>query len=352
MLDLISDSSWPLPVLGLIIGMVMGAAARWSHFCTLTSLERYWYGGDSRGVRTWSLAIGTAILLTQMLVLTGLVDVTDSYHLNPEISIVTTLVGGILFGLGMALVGTCAFGALIRLGSGSLRSLIVLMVIALFALATQRGALSGLRETVFQSTSIQFKGNSSSISNVLSVSPTLVFVVALIIASVFFLYSLSDVKFRSEKKHITAGVVIGSMVALGWFVTYQMREVMFVPVQIESASFVLPPGELLNTLIVSGIPDYGVGMTVGVVAGAALVANLTRDVHWEACDDTREFSRHLFGAICMGIGGIMAAGCTIGQGISAFSLLSLSAPIAILGIAIGARVGLKLLMEGIPSPYR
>jgi uncharacterized protein len=44
------------------------------------------------------------------------------------------------------------------------------------------------------------------------------------------------------------------------------------------------------------------------------------------------------GALLMGIGGIMSMGCTIGQGLSAFSTLSVSAPITMLAIACGARL--------------
>lgn len=77
-----------------------------------------------------------------------------------------------------------------------------------------------------------------------------------------------------------------------------------------------------------------------------------RGVHWEACDDPREFTRHLGDALLMGVGGVMAAGCTIGQGISAFSLLALSAPVALLGIVLGAKPGLTFLFEGLPGVFQ
>jgi hypothetical protein len=85
---------------------------------------------------------------------------------------------------------------------------------------------------------------------------------------------------------------------------------------------------------------------VGVFLGAAAAAFLADDIRWEACDDARELGRHLLGAFLMGTGGIFAMGCTIGQGVSAFSLLSISAPIVVLSIALGARIGLSILVEG------
>jgi len=119
-------------------------------------------------------------------------------------------------------------------------------------------------------------------------------------------------------------------------------------IQLEAGSFVLPPGEIIFSLIaVTGrIPDYGMGLVVGVVLGASLVAALRGDMRWEACDDARELNRHLLGAFLMGTGGVLAGGCTIGQGVSAASTLALSAPIVFISILIGARIGLRFLVEG------
>jgi uncharacterized protein len=56
--------------------------------------------------------------------------------------------------------------------------------------------------------------------------------------------------------------------------------------------------------------------------------------------------RHLLGAVLMGTGGILAGGCTIGQGLTAGSMLALSWPFAVGGMVIGARLGIALLVEG------
>ena len=54
----------------------------------------------------------------------------------------------------------------------------------------------------------------------------------------------------------------------------------------------------------------------------------------------------------MGIGGVIALGCSIGQGISAFSVLALSAPITAASIGVGAVFGLKYLVEGWGMAFR
>ena len=48
----------------------------------------------------------------------------------------------------------------------------------------------------------------------------------------------------------------------------------------------------------------------------------------------------------MGGGGVLGGGCTIGQGISAGSVMALSWPISVVGMMIGARIGIAFLMEG------
>ena len=83
---------------------------------------------------------------------------------------------------------------------------------------------------------------------------------------------------------------------------------------------------------------------LGVVTGAFLAAWTAGHFHWEAPDDAREMKRHLVGAFLMGSGGIAALGCTIGQGLSGLSTLSVGSVLAIAAIFAGARFGLYLLV--------
>jgi uncharacterized membrane protein YedE/YeeE len=67
---------------------------------------------------------------------------------------------------------------------------------------------------------------------------------------------------------------------------------------------------------------------------------------WEACEDPRELRRQILGAALMGVGAVLAVGCTIGQGVSAFALLSFSAPVTFAAIFAGAALGLRQLIAG------
>lgn len=353
---MIFESAWLLPAAGLLIGIVLGAVARHFRFCTLTALERHWYADDSIGLRSWVLAATVAIIVTQSAIFLNIIELEKSFYLAPRLSLLGTVGGGILFGIGMALVGTCGFGALVRIGGGSLQSLVVVVGVGLAALSTQRGLLSMARESYIEPLALDFSAfGSLSLPTIISTLTGLplywptVFVCTVIL--LFWVFK--DSRFRNSGKGILGGTLIGLCVALGWVVTYFLSQRLYEPVQLESASFVLPPGQLVQSLISSTapFPDYGVGMVIGVVVGAVLTALWHGDIRWEACDDARELGRHLGGALLMGGGGVLAAGCTIGQGVSAASVLAVSAPIVFLSICVGARVGLSWLLEGSPFSF-
>lgn len=347
---------WLLPISGAIIGSIIGFVARQNHFCTLNALERHWFAGDSNGVRSWVLAAATALLASVLLQVFGLVDLSDSFYLTSPLPIAGTIIGGLMFGLGMALVGTCGFGAIVRMGGGNMRALVVLTGIALAAIAAQRGVTAHFRQWFIDPISVDltnfggaFPGAFVTVNSGMSFGA----IIGMAIAASAIFWVFRSQSFRAERGKYVSGIIIGLAIAAGWLSTYQFGLISFDPVQLEAGSFVAPLGDtILQIITVTGAtPDYGVGLAVGVFIGAAMAAWLADDMRWEACDDARELGRHLLGAFLMGTGGVFALGCTIGQGVSSVSALSMSAPFAILSIALGARIGLGVLIEGSPFGF-
>ena len=350
------DSPWALAACGVLVGAIMGFVARHNHFCTMSALERFWYAGDSNGLRSWALAAAVALLVTQTMSAAGIVDISDSFYLTPVLPIAGSLFGGVMFGVGMALVGTCGFGAIIRLGGGNLRALVVLTGIGLAAIAAQRGITGHFRVNAVEPLSVDLApATSQSIGALLSrlTGLALEFPLALAIGGGALIWIFASSAFRRDKGKIAAGATIGLCIAAGWLATSWFSGRLFSEVQIEAGSFVMPVGDtILQLITVTGaLPDYGVGLVVGVFVGAAVAAWRADDMRWEACDDARELSRHLAGAFLMGTGGVFAIGCTIGQGVSAASLMSLSVPLTMAGIVFGARIGLGYLVEGAPFGF-
>ena len=348
------EQAWGLPLAGLCIGVVMGYVARRNHFCTMSALERHWYAGDSTGLRSWVLAAATALFSTQLLIALGMLELSQSFYVAPQLPILGSIVGGLMFGVGMALVGTCGFGAVVRLGGGNLRALVVLTGLGLAAVAAQRGTTAHFRVNFIEPVSIAMPGGQSLGSAFASLTGLRIdFVLALLLTSAAFAWIFSSAAFRRDTGKIVAGVVVGLCITGGWIATSWFAEHLFRPVQIEAGAFVTPVGDLIMQLIVvtGELPDYAVGLVVGVLAGAALAAWRGSDMRWEACDDARELSRHLLGAFLMGTGGVFAVGCTIGQGVSAVSLMAVSTPLTLVSMALGARMGLGYLLEGSPLGF-
>lgn len=350
------DSVWALPAAGVLVGSVIGYVARRNHFCTMSALERHWLAGDSTGLRAWVLAAAVALILTQAMQASGLIDISKAFYLTAPLPIAGALIGGFMFGVGMALVGTCGFGAVVRLGGGNLRAAVVLTGIALAAIAAQRGLTGHARLALIEPFSIDLSALGGQSAGAIASHLTglnMQIPVTILAAAALLWWIFRDGAFRRDREKMIAGLVIGVGIAAGWFVTSYFAHRFFMPVQLEAGSFVAPLGDtMLQIITVTGVrPDYGVGLVIGVLLGAGLCAWRSNDMRWEACDDARELGRHLAGAFLMGTGGILAYGCTIGQGVSAVSVMALSAPLAMAGIAFGARVGLAYLVEGSPFAF-
>lgn len=351
-----TTTTFLLPATGLIAGGVLGYVARSNHFCTLAALERYWYANDTVGVRSWVLAAAIALLTTLVLQSAGIVDLQDSFYLTSPVPLAGAVLGGIMFGIGMALVGTCGFGAIVRLGGGNMRALVVLTGIGLAAISAQRGIIAHFRQAAIDPISIDLtKLGAPAPGSFLQVTQgwSWPLFIGIVIALAAIFWVAREPEFRSDNGKLSAGIIIGLAVSVGWIATYQISILSFDPVQLEAGSFVAPLGDTIMQLIVvtGSAPDYGVGLMVGVFLGAVIAAWRADDMRWEACDDARELGRHLIGAFLMGVGGVFALGCTIGQGVSAVSALAFSVPLAMASIVFGARIGLSYLLEGSPFGF-
>lgn len=146
---------------------------------------------------------------------------------------------------------------------------------------------------------------------------------------------------------MTAGVMLGLGVVAGWLATTWLVDEFAHPTPPQSLTFVSPVARALFGLLLepASLAEFGAGSVFGVALGAFAAARRADEFRWEAFDDPREMKRHLLGAVFMGSGGILCGGCTIGQGLTAGSLFALSWPLAVAGMAVGARLGIALLME-------
>ncbi|GMP12186.1 MULTISPECIES: YeeE/YedE family protein [Bradyrhizobium] len=334
---------------GLAAGAVLGIAGRAGRFCTLAMLEDAFFGSDYRRLKSFALAAAVALLATQALAAFGIVDLSRSIYLTASIGLGGAIIGGLMFGVGMALVGTCGFGTLVRIGGGDLRAIVVFLVLGLSALATMRGITGMLRLKLIEPLSLRLpEGSTQTLTSLLGAGNAMHAILVVAISAALAFWALADGRLMRSPRLLASGLAVGAAIAFGWFATGWLADDEFDPARVSSLTFVAPLGDaILYIATFSGARlNLGIGSVAGVVAGSFAAAMLARGFRWEACDDARELKRHMIGALLMGIGGIMSLGCTIGQGLSAFSTLAVSAPVTMVAIACGARLGLEFTMTG------
>ena len=345
MLDGVSEH-YLVAAVGLIGGVALGLAARLGRFCTLGAIEDILYQGSDTRMRMWGIAIATAIIGSFALIGLGLLPAERTLYLSQSWQPLASILGGLMFGYGMALAGNCGFGALARLGGGDLRAFVMVMVMGVSSYIALSGPLANLRVWAFPpETAAQPAGLAHLLGNATGTAP-----VAVGLATGLFLMIgvLASRSFLGRPKAIFWGAVVGLAVVSGWAGTAWIAEASFDAVPVASHTFSAPIGEtVLYAMTASGgTLSFGIGSVAGVWTGAFIGSLIKGHFRWEACDDPRELRRQILGAAIMGVGAVIATGCTVGQGISAFSLLAYSAPVTFLAIIAGAALGLRQLIEG------
>jgi uncharacterized membrane protein YedE/YeeE len=338
---------------GLLLGAAVGAVARRARFCTLGAIADALTLGDRRRLHAWGLAVAVAMIGTQTLQALEIVDLGRSIYLGPRIGWLGAALGGLLFGLGMALVGTCAFGSLIRIGDGDLRAIVSFLVIGVSAYATISGPLAYARVGLVEATDLQLTGAAAVdlpglIGRLVPLPAAAIRLVVVVAMAGALIFAALRAGVARRPVELLAALVMGLAVIGGWIATGVLGEDEFEPVRVASLTFVRPIGEVVFYLMfMSGTSlGFGVATIVGVVGGAAAVSRKLGEQRLEAFDGVREMRRHLVGGALMGIGGVMALGCTIGQGITGLATLAPASFIAAPAIVAGTALGLRYLEAG------
>jgi uncharacterized protein len=330
---------------GLVIGLIYGAIGLVSGFCMMSSLRGWWTKGDSRLVRTYALAIGVAIAASQLLAARGLVDLGKSIYLQPSFSAPVMFFGGLLFGYGMVLSNGCGSRALVLLGRGNLRSFVVVIVLGIFAEMTLKGLIAPARIAMVQVS--QTTTTLSSLPALLSAAGlgenAARMLAASILSAALIIFAFAHVPFRKSPAQIAAGLVVGFLVAAGWFATGYLGADDFNPVPVTSLTFIAPIADALQYVMLStgSTLNFGIVTVFGVFAGSLLTALATGRFKLEGYQSPRHMLRSAGGAALMGVGGVMAFGCSVGQGLTGLSTLALASFVAVAGILVGTAAGLR-----------
>jgi uncharacterized membrane protein YedE/YeeE len=342
------------------LSLAFGAIAQRTHFCTMGAIGDVVHMGDWTRMRQWALAAGVAIIGFAVLVHAGQIDPTKTLYASTRWTWLSAGVGGAMFGFGMVLASGCGSKTLVRIGGGSLKSLIVFVVMGLAAFATLKGITAVLRVETVDRVAMSF-GTVASLPHLLAPvldwpAPQVGLALALALGGGLAAWALARRDFLCAG-NLLAGLGIGALVVAMWWVSGHLGHVAEHPDtlepaylatnsgRIEALSFVAPIAYVLDWLLFfsdkSKLLTLGVASVVGVVVGSGLVAVASRRFRWEGFGGTEDVANHLAGGVLMGVGGVTAMGCTIGQGLSGISTLSLTSVVAVAAIVVGAVLAFK-----------
>lgn len=313
----------------LALGLAFGVLAQITRFC----FRRALVGDDRRqAAGVWLTALAVAVLGTQAAVTLGWIGFGDHRFLAADLPILAILLGGLMFGAGMVLTRGCASRLTVLGASGNLRALMVIVVFAVIAHATMKGVLAPLRVAL----------GSVSLSLDSAALPGAPLVWTAIIATLALTFALRS---GNRAGTLALAALIGALVPLGWVGTGFILQDDFDPIGMESLSFTAASADALFYGIAStAVSPSFAAVLIAATALGALVSSLIRgEFAWVSFASPRETGRYMGGAALMGVGGVLAGGCTVGAGLSGIPTLSIAALLTLGAIAAGGLLTHRLL---------
>jgi len=359
------------------ITIILGAVVNKTNFCTMGAVSDVVNIGDSGRMRAWIFAMAIAITGVMVIesMIGGSLDSTLPPYRTPSFAWLRYLLGGLMFGVGMTLGSGCGNKTLVRLGGGNLKSIFTLLVIGFFAyLMTKTDFYGVVFYPWIKATTVdlaQYGVNYQDLGAIISASLSLDdiantrLIVGGVAALILFFLAFRSRDFRGSFDNILGGVVVGLVVVTGWYITAgptgqawieeaEWLDERPINVAVQSFTFINPTGESL-VYVASGFDpmllSFGVVALAGVIFGSFLYSVVTRKFQIEWFSSFGDFVAHIIGGTLMGIGGVLSMGCTIGQGITGISTLSVGSLLVFGSIVLGSALAMKfqyyrMLYEG------
>ena len=343
-----------------ILAVLFGAIAQRTHFCTMGAVSDIVNMGDWTRMRMWGMAMGVAMIGFYTLAVAGQIDPSKTLYASNRFIWLSAVFGGLLFGFGMVLASGCGSKTLVRIGGGNLKSVVVFVVMGVAAFATLKGITAVARVATIDRVAIDFSTNAALpnwLGTAMGLSPAGAgLILALLFGLALIVWALLGRDFV-RLDNLLAGMGIGAVIVAMWWVSGHLGYVAEHPEtlqeaylatnsgRIEALSFVSPVAYAVDWVMFfsdkAKLLTIGIVSVFGVVAGSAVYALATRSFRWEGFRDAEDTANHLIGATLMGVGGVCAMGCTVGQGLSGISTLSATSIVAVAAILAGCVAALK-----------
>ena len=309
--------------LGGAIGLLFGFFAHRSRFCLRSAVIEFTRHTREGKLTVWLFTFSTAVLLTQLFVVLGWLDVSGARQLSARGSLSGAAIGGAMFGTGMILARGCSSRLMVLAAQGNLRALLSGLVFAVTAQAALTGVLSPVRLAMASWWTVE-GGASRDILALTGIGHT----GGIVFAAIW----LAAALIWARRQHVRfwgwfGAIGVGVMVALAWLMTYLFSRAAFdLVVPIQSLSFTGPAADTL--MLVLSPPGqalkFDLGLVPGVFLGAFVSAALWRELKLEGFQGGQAMRRYIAGAFLMGFGGMLAGGCAVGAGISGAAVFTLT----------------------------
>ena len=351
-----------------ILGFILGFVVTKTNFCTMGAVSDWVNIGDLSRFKSWMLAAAVAILGVTILNYLSFFDINDSRipYRNSMFAWPRYIIGGLMFGIGMTYASGCGNKVLIRVGGGNLKSLVVLIVAGIMAYIMTRTDFYGI---IFHSwmnpisldlaqIGIIDQSLPTIISSIFSINNSTHFnlILGVTVSSIMIFMIFKSGKFIQSFDNVFSGIIVGSVIVIAWLLTggvtgqewIEANDFLDDPlpsVGMQSFTFINPMGE---TLIFAGNAansyylTFGVTALLSVIIGSFVYSILSKNFRIEWFLSKQDFIRHIIGAVLIGIGGVLAMGCTIGQGVTGISTLAIGSFITLIFIILGAAITMKI----------
>ena len=321
---------------GLVIGILFGFFAQRSRFCLRSAVITFVRGEHKSPLAIWLLTFSAAVVLTQALILTGLLDVSQTKHLASTGSLSGAIIGGLMFGIGMILARGCSSRLLVLAATGNLRALLSGLIFAVVAQASLHGILSPVRDHLAALWTITPEEGTNLLEFLGLTQPAgLAIGLVWLVAAIWF-----SLRNRIGWRWAFTAVMVGAMVALAWFFTYSMSISAFRVIPVKALTFTGPSADtLMLALTLPEDPfDFDIGLVPGVFIGSFIGAWLFKELKLQGFEGAHSMKRYIAGAALMGFGGMLAGGCAVGAGITGGSVFALVSWAALLSMWVGAGI--------------
>jgi len=370
----------------LIISVILGAVVNKTNFCTMGAVSDMVNMSDYGRFRAWLLAIAVATIGVSVFEYMDMVNATDSFppYRATQLVYIENILGGFLFGIGMTFASGCGNKTLIRIGGGNIKSILVFIIIAVIAYYMTNpfpGSDKTLYSVLFYdwvnplAISLDTNSDIGAITSGLIGSDntsTVRLVIGLLVASFMLVYVFKAADFRSSKDNIQSGLIIGLIVLAAWYISsniginaedenyslsdYYSEWDMLAEddegkpatgraLNSQSFTFINPIGQSFGYIkekLDPALLTFGLVSVFGVILGSLLWSLISRSFRIEWFVNFKDFLNHFFGAVLMGFGGVLALGCTIGQGITGMSTLALGSILTFISIIFGSALTMKI----------